>query len=122
MNSYPYEACGLLMGGDDGAVTKIIASSNLADHPTKNFEINPALILQYQKESRLGHDRILGHYHSHPDGQANPSARDQDNNHDTDLIWVIIQVTGGVALGMNAFATDPKSGQLTAIPLQAEKI
>lgn len=116
-DSYPLEACGLLIGWGDNIVTNIVTSPNLSDHPAKNFELDPALIIQHQKESRLGNDKILGHYHSHPDGQACPSVQDQAQNHDSDLVWVIVQVTGGVALGMNAFATDPKSGQLTAIPL-----
>lgn len=122
VSSYPLEACGLLIGWGNDVVTNIVTSPNLSDHPAKNFEIDPALILQHQKESRLGNDRILGHYHSHPDEQAQPSALDQSRNYDADLIWVIVQVTGGVALGMNAFATDPETGQLNSIPLQAENI
>lgn len=114
---YPEEACGLLLGRPDGLVTDIVVSPNLSDDPERNFEIDPALIIALQKEGRLGHGEILGHYHSHPDGPAQPSARDQAHNYDADLIWLIIQVTGGVAQGMAAFATDKKSGQLTAIVL-----
>ncbi len=120
-SSYPLEACGLIIGWDDDVATNIVTSPNMAEHPAKNFEIDPALILQHQKNSRLGHDRILGHYHSHPDGQAQPSVDDQAKNYDDELIWVVVQVTGGVALAMNAFASDPDTEQLTAIPLQAEK-
>lgn len=116
---YPLEACGLLIGRGDNTVVNIVHSPNVAEHPARNFEIDPALIIQHQKESRLGHDRILGHYHSHPDGQAYPSVHDQAQNYNTDWIWVIVQVTDGVALSMNAFATDANTGQLTAIPLQA---
>lgn len=119
---YPLEACGLLIGWDDDTVVNIVHSPNVAEHPAKNFEIDPALIIRHQKESRLGNDRILGHYHSHPDGQAHPSVRDQGQNYNKDWIWVIVQVTGGVALSMNAFATDDDTGQLTAIPSQAGKI
>lgn len=118
-DSYPFEACGLLIGRPGDRVTDIVISPNKAEDPARNFEIDPALILQHQKESRLGHDRIVGHYHSHPDGQAVPSAQDQSQNYDTDLVWVIVQVTGGVAQGMAAFATDPQTGLLAAIPLQA---
>lgn len=119
-DSYPLEACGLIIGWGNDGVTTIVPSPNLSDHPAKNFEIDPALIIRHQKESRLGHDRIIGHYHSHPDGQAVPSAEDQDKNHDPDLIWLIVQVTGGEALTMNAFATDSETDQLTAIPLKQE--
>ncbi len=119
---YPLEACGLLIGWGDDVVTNIVTSPNLARHPATGFELDPALIIQHQKQSRLGNDRILGHYHSHPDGQAQPSAQDQAQNHDPELIWVIVQVTGGIALGLKAFATDPETGQLISIPLQAEKI
>lgn len=113
---YPHEACGLLLG-QGGKITHMVPSPNLSDQPTKNFDIDPALIIQHQKAGREGSEQIVGHYHSHPDGQAMPSARDQAQNYDRDLIWVIVQVTDGVAQDIKAFATAPQSGQLTAILL-----
>ncbi|PCJ55418.1 MAG: hypothetical protein COA79_20660 [Planctomycetota bacterium] len=118
---YPEEACGLLIGSSDGQVTDIVLSPNLSDEPERNFEIDPALIIAQQKHGRSGQTKnqtkILGHFHSHPDGSAQPSARDQAQNYDSDLIWLIVQVTDGVAQEIAAFATEEKTGQLTAIAM-----
>jgi len=116
VESYPHEACGLLIG-QGGQVTTVIPSPNLSDSPEKNFEIDPALIIQHQKKGRAGNDDIIGHYHSHPDGKAQPSARDQAQNYDTSLIWLIVSVTAGGIQDMNAFASKDESGSLESIPL-----
>jgi proteasome lid subunit RPN8/RPN11 len=34
--------------------------------------------------------RIIGHYHSHPDGQAAPSVHDLAMAHDPEAIWVVV--------------------------------
>lgn len=120
-NSYPQEACGLLLGCDDGegsySITSFVPSPNLSHHPEKSFEIDPSLIIHYQKESRSSGRQIIGHYHSHPDGKAEPSQRDQDQNYDPDLVWVIVEVRNKEVKAMNVFATDKSSGKLKAIPL-----
>jgi len=114
---YPREACGLLIGGPDFVVREIVPSPNLSPHPRKNFEIDPALIIEYQKKLRDGTERILGHYHSHPEGRAAPSIHDQAQNHDSRLTWLIVQVTDGCCRDIAAFATEEQAGSLTAIPL-----
>lgn len=132
--SFPREACGLLIG-HEGRVTKVIASPNLSVTPEKAFEIDPALIIHHQKairnqkaprnqkvsrnqkKYRTGPDKIIGHYHSHPDGQAAPSIRDQQQNYDTALIWVIVSTTKMGAQDINAFAT--YDGQLVDINISA---
>ncbi len=117
----PQEACGLLIGRHDGDgvyhITKIVPSPNLSNRPECSFDIDPALIIHYQKTCRSGGDKIIGHYHSHPGGQAEPSRHDREQNYDADLIWLIIQVTDGMARDMRAFATEAETGQLTSIPL-----
>lgn len=116
MDSYPHEACGLLIGRG-GLVTAVIPSPNLSDSPEKNFEIDPALIIHHQRKCRTSGDRIIGHYHSHPDGAAQPSVRDQAQNYDSDLIWLIVKVTADGPQGMNAFASNGEGGALEPIPL-----
>lgn len=122
-------------------MTRIVRSRNLSAQPERKFEIDPALIIHHQKASRdqktnrdqinsqdqkydpdqkeggVGPDKVLGHYHSHPDGLAAPSIHDQAQNYDTSLIWVIVQITDGVAVDMKAFATEPETGRLKAILL-----
>ncbi|MCF8474152.1 MAG: M67 family metallopeptidase [Emcibacter sp.] len=116
--SYPLEACGLLIGRHDvNIVTEVIPSGNLSPSPEKSFEIDPALIVDCHKKSRNGGNKIIGHYHSHPDGDAEPSVHDEAQNYDRDMIWLIIQVTDGKSQAMKAFCTDRAKNALTAIPL-----
>ncbi|NOZ64944.1 MAG: M67 family metallopeptidase [Alphaproteobacteria bacterium] len=116
VDSYPHEACGLLIG-QGGQVRDVIPSPNLSDSPEKNFEIDPALIIHHQRKARAGSDSIIGHYHSHPDGAAQPSVRDQAQNYDSDLIWLIVRVTADSPQDMNAFASNVEGGSLAPIPL-----
>lgn len=116
-NSYPLEACGLLIGREGCMVTDVVPSLNLAEQPQKNFEIDPTLIIRYQKKTRGRVEKILGHYHSHPDGRAKPSIHDQGRNYDSELLWMIVQVTGGLCRDMKAFGVEKESGRLGTIPL-----
>lgn len=74
----PNEACGLLVGRMDGG-SAFVASI----HPSENmaagcgaFEIDPALHISLQRNLRGDSEAIIGVYHSHPEGPAEPSARD----------------------------------------------
>ncbi len=99
--AYPVECCGLLVGRvlDDEArwnVTRVVESDNLVE-PVRpdRFEVDPALRLRLQRELRGGGEQVIGIYHSHPDGEAFPSATDLDAAWEPELIWVITAVPGG---------------------------
>lgn len=112
----PHEACGLLLGEGDGQVTAVIASDNLSITPERNFEIDPALIIKYQKRTRCDGTRIMGHYHSHPEGKAVPSARDQQQNYDASLVWCIVAVKKGRAVDVKAYTANVSGEEL--LPLK----
>lgn len=120
-DSYPLEACGLLIGWQDvgrkAVVTAVITSENLASNPENAFEIDPALILAQQKASRQSGGKILGHYHSHPDGTAAPSLQDQKQNYDPGLIWMIVSVNEGGCQEIKTYGTKSATGSLEPIPL-----
>ncbi len=113
--AYPREACGLLLGFQrvDGniEVTRVAESENKAA-PARNdrFEIDPELRLRLMREARdtapvgmSGASRgIIGHYHSHPDGTARPSATDLAMVWEPDLVWLITAVVGGQAVQSTA--------------------
>ena len=111
--AYPQECCGLLSGRADGAgearaitVTAVHPSRNLAAEPLRNFEIEPALRLRLQRELRDRGDSVVGLYHSHPDGRAQPSATDLDRAWEPDLAWLITAVQGGHAILTAAHVLD----------------
>lgn len=92
----PGEACGLITGAVDsggGATSDIIVAGV---HPSENmaacgnsFEIDPALHMRLQRELRGSGEEILGVYHSHPKGPAEPSARDAGAAAYPGWIWLI---------------------------------
>ena len=85
-SEYPFEACGLLLGRqlqDWLFISEVVPSPNFADEPLHNFEIDPGLRLRIQKASREGENGIIGHYHSHPDAEAAPSATDRSRIDET---------------------------------------
>jgi len=111
--AYPDECCGLLAGHADGAgparaitVTAVYPSRNLAAEPRRHFEIDPALRLRLQRELRGGSDQVVGLYHSHPDGRAQPSPTDLDRAWEADLAWLVTAVQGGRAILTAAHVLD----------------
>jgi len=99
---YPEEVCGFLIGTDcenaNLQVSRVVASDNVtALDRTKHFEINPELRLRLMVELRELSDntllqtkhRIIGHYHSHPNGNATPSKTDLEMAWEPELIWLI---------------------------------
>lgn len=113
--AYPEEACGLLVGRTDVhgtfAVGRVIAATNVATAPQRRFEIDPRVHFAVLRELRGGSERIIGHYHSHPDGPAAPSKHDVACACDRQLVWLILAITAGKMTGAAAFAPiDPDPG------------
>lgn len=94
--AYPAECCGLLVGrtvADGIIVTGIEPAANLRPEPDR-FELDPAVHLRVQRMLRGTAERVVGHYHSHPNGRAEPSATDLAAAHDPDLVWLIAGCDG----------------------------
>jgi len=105
------EVCGLLLG-EGLRVGRAVACRNVADDPATAFEIDPAQLIAAHRAARDGGPGVIGHYHSHPSGDAALSARDMAAaRHDE--IWVI--VGGGRTTAWLAF--EAEAGQMDFIPL-----
>ena len=113
---YPEEVCGFLIGTDcenaNLQVSRVVASDNVtALDRTKHFEINPELRLRLMVELRELSDntllqtkhRIIGHYHSHPNGKPLPSNRDLSMAWEPDLVWLILAVSNSKVDEFNAY-------------------
>jgi desampylase len=83
------EICGLLFGTFD-RVDGFQAVRNISPDPAHRFELDPAALIAAHRNARLGGPAVLGHYHSHPNGRAEPSESDADNAAPDGSIWVII--------------------------------
>lgn len=69
------EICGLLFGVGD-RIDRADPTENVAGRPQDMFEIDPRALFAALRAERAGGDRLIGHYHSHPNGLATPSPRD----------------------------------------------
>lgn len=97
-SALPREACGVLLGAasdNDWRVSGIEASRNVAPQDRHDrFEIDPALLMRLQKASRAGGPPMIGVYHSHPNGKAEPSETDLTSSWQTGWVWLITAIDG----------------------------
>ena len=120
--AYPEECCGLLIGfrepNGQVHVTEIAESSNVAPPPRRNrFEVDPGLRFAVMRRLSHGRDQIVGHYHSHPDGLAEPSRHDAAMAYEPELLWLIVAVRAGVAGEAAAFRYDPSIHSWRTVPI-----
>ncbi len=112
----PEECCGLLLGAPGGSpgpeggerIVAIRPAANVDPAPLRRFEIDPAVLLAAHREARGGGPQVLGYYHSHPVGKAEPSVTDRAHSTGDRRIWAI--VGGGAGAGEVAFWRDCGKG------------
>ena len=118
--AYPNEACGLLEGRAEShgiVVARVHLSENVAASSATRFEVDPRLILRLHRELRAGPTRVVGVWHSHTNGRAEPSAADLAGAFEPELIWVITPVAGGRAGAPAAFQLLEGKG-FVSVPLR----
>jgi proteasome lid subunit RPN8/RPN11 len=96
------EVCGLLLGRG-GRVEAVLPARNVAAEPARRFEIDPATLLAAHRQARGGGAPILGCYHSHPSGSAEPSPCDAAEAAPNGWLWLI---AGGGAIRAWRATTD----------------
>src|SRR6478736_4541286 len=84
----PEEACGLLLGRG-GRIEQAKPARNVHPTPQTHFEIDPQALIDAHRAARDGGPRVLGYYHSHPTGRAEPSATDRAQASGDGRIWAI---------------------------------
>lgn len=123
--AFPLEACALLLGdgADEIRVTAIVPARNVAAAPEREFELEPAVQVATMRRLREagGTNRIIGHWHSHPNGRAAPSAQDAAMIFDRNLAWLISAVQDGRAGPPHAFRPDPSGTGFLPLPLDMQQ-
>ncbi len=114
--AYPEECCGLLVGrsepSGDRVVMRVVASPNVAEGGTGDrFEVDPQLRFDVQRALEDGPERIVGHYHSHPNHAAQPSERDLEMAWEPDMVWLIVAVEDGRVTETKAHLLDRDAGR-----------
>ncbi len=98
--------------GDVFHIHEIAFSANTAGGDRRSaFEIDPSLYIDLHKVARAGGADVIGVWHSHPSGRAEPSETDKACSVEAGWIWLI---TAAVAdkCETRAFCTDDKNPQL----------
>jgi proteasome lid subunit RPN8/RPN11 len=118
--AFPRECCGLIEGTRDLSGYEITFL-----HPVRNlsadadrFEIDPVEHFRHLKAARGRSADIIGCYHSHPNGRAEPSARDQAGAGEENFLWLIAGLTAcqssvaivGFVFAKGRFQTLPLAG------------
>lgn len=106
------EICGLLLGAGD-AIEEARACPNVAADPARRFELDPAALLAAHRAARGGGPAIVGHYHSHPSGLAEPSRCDADSAAADGAIWLI--VAGGEVRAWRAVESGAVQGRFDPV-------
>jgi desampylase len=102
--AFPKECCGLIEGtrnGHTARATAIHPTRNMTDEPGR-FAIDPAEQIRLMRAARQAGRAIIGCYHSHPNGRAEPSALDRENAFDEDFLWVIAALEPGAEARLSA--------------------
>jgi len=128
--AYPAECCGLLAGADhsrsdarsDVRITRVVPSDNVAQTDARDsFEVDPKVRFDLMQVLEGTEERIVGHYHSHPDHPAEPSATDLSMVYEPDLFWLIASVNNHVTDEIKAFRTLPDGSAFTSVPIRIVK-
>jgi proteasome lid subunit RPN8/RPN11 len=122
--AFPGEGCGLLVGRGDRIVRvrQIIPAENLErERRNDRFELDPRVRFAAERALRGTPDRVLGHWHSHPNGSPSPSSIDIARAYEPEMIWLIVGVSHGPdgsprATPPRAFRLDAQAG--TARPVR----
>ena len=83
------EVCGLLLGAGT-RVSRVVPCANVATDPARFFEIDPAALIAAHRAARGGGPKVIGHYHSHPSGVAEPSPRDAAEAAPDGAVWIVV--------------------------------
>lgn len=118
--AYPHECCGLLVGEGETSVrvVEIVHTANVADNTRCAFAIDPQAHFNLLRAARAGQGRVVGHFHSHPDGPAQPSPRDLAMAHDPEALWLVVAASREHASAPRAFRA--AQGAFIEVPLLIE--
>jgi proteasome lid subunit RPN8/RPN11 len=87
--AHPLECCGLLLGRGQ-MIDQAVPCANVHPEPARHFEIDPAALIAAHRAARAGGPEVLGYFHSHPTGNAAPSATDRASASGDGRVWAII--------------------------------
>lgn len=118
--SFPHECCGVLLGPASTAhrlAEEVVTALNIADDPACAYQIDWRTLFAAVRGTRGGNRRIVGFYHSHPDGSARPSVRDLREAW-AGHVYVIVSVSAGRAADITAWRLHASGDRFDSVYLQ----
>ena len=119
ISAWPRECCGLIEGTRNNErmrMTALHPMPNIAELPDR-FEIDPAAHIALVRTLRGTDREIVGCYHSHPNGRAEPSERDLARASERDFLWLICAAKTKTATSIAAFVSTVHS--FSQVPIVA---
>jgi [CysO sulfur-carrier protein]-S-L-cysteine hydrolase len=102
--SKPDEECCGLLAGRCGVLTRALPGLNAAEQRAISYEIAPKELFCMMREIREAGLELLGIYHSHPDSDNQPSARDIERAYYPDAAYFILSAHANAADPIRAFS------------------
>jgi proteasome lid subunit RPN8/RPN11 len=118
--AWPGECCGLIEGSaTEGGwrASAIHETRNIAPEPARHFLVDVEAQLQLARSLRGTGRDVIGCYHSHPNGRAEPSERDRDGAVDDGFVWLIAGLRESETPLLAAFVFDAKGKRFERLAL-----
>ncbi|HXO88360.1 MAG TPA: M67 family metallopeptidase [Candidatus Acidoferrales bacterium] len=109
------ECCGLL-AGREGTIAHAFPTENVASDPARNYEVAPREIIRLMREFRAAGLEFLGIYHSHPNGEMEPSPRDVELAYYSEEAYFIISPRPDTPKPVRAFSI--RDGRATELEIE----
>jgi proteasome lid subunit RPN8/RPN11 len=93
----PVEVCGVLVGEQSTDWDRVTGSrrvANAAADPTTRYELDPETTMATIDDVTDAGDDVVGFYHSHPHGPAEPSATDRELATWTGYVYLVVSLAG----------------------------
>ncbi len=109
--AYPDECCGLLEGKDRETgwiITAVHEAANVAENPSRHYLIDPQVQFDLMRALRGKDTRLIGCFHSHPDGVPAPSATDLAEAYEPGFLYLIAGGAAEVGFSLRAYVFDER--------------
>jgi proteasome lid subunit RPN8/RPN11 len=113
----PWQECCGLLAGRGSVIMRAFPAANVAPEPSKNYEIAPEELFRLMREIRAAGLELTGIYHSHPNGNNEPSPRDVERAYYPDVAYFILSPQA-TAAAVRAFSI--RDGRVDELKIEIE--
>ncbi len=114
----PEEECCGLLAGRHGVIAQAFPAQNVAEHPATAYEIAPKELFHIMREIRAAGLELLGIYHSHPNGDNQPSPRDVERAYYPDAAYFILSPRADAPEPIRAYSI--RDGRWTRLEIRIQ--